>query len=489
MTILVWVAIAIIFALRAIGAFTVPLTGDEAYYWEWSRHLAAGYVDHPPAVAWTIRAFSWIGGNPGFVRIGFVLCGVVATIALSRCATILANDRRAGRAAALALSLTPLTLLAFGSAAPDGPYLMFWCLGLWFAARAFRSHARRDFAVLGVALGGVLLSRMFGFALVAGLVAFALQPKERAAWRAGFAWSVAIAFVLYAPFVAWNATHDWVTFTFSLIHRHQGEGVRFSPHHLLSLEVAQAAAYSPGIWLAVCVLALRPRNAMLAWTAIPLFGFLTVFALMRDVEIHWVFGPFASLCAMMGVAYVQVSHRMKIVWTTVAAVPALVLLPALFLITFAPGPSYRLVQRETGKQLRNTGPFEIFTYKPLAQDVARIAAARHAIVMTDGYGLSAVMDYDSHVDPVVIGYDWEGRESRRWYTSRRARREALFVDKEPLATRPDFRRQLASACGRVVDGGVHAYTYQDAPPRNFYFTWCENLRPNGIAVLRWEPEG
>ena len=31
------------------------LIPDEAYYWVWSRHLAAGYLDHPPMVALLIR--------------------------------------------------------------------------------------------------------------------------------------------------------------------------------------------------------------------------------------------------------------------------------------------------------------------------------------------------------------------------------------------------------------------------------------------------
>jgi hypothetical protein len=42
--------------LRAIAAAKVPLTGDEAYYWEWAKHLALGYADHPPMVAYLISA-------------------------------------------------------------------------------------------------------------------------------------------------------------------------------------------------------------------------------------------------------------------------------------------------------------------------------------------------------------------------------------------------------------------------------------------------
>ena len=81
-----WCIVAVIFVARAIGAFYLPLTGDEAYYWEWSRRLAFGYVDHPPLVAWTIHAFGQFGREPGLVRLGFVLCGAVATVALAQCA-------------------------------------------------------------------------------------------------------------------------------------------------------------------------------------------------------------------------------------------------------------------------------------------------------------------------------------------------------------------------------------------------------------------
>ena len=62
----------------------------------------------------------------------------------------------------------------------------------------------------------------------------------------------------------------------------------------------------------------------------------------------------------------------------------------------------------------------------------------------------------------------------------------LLVDKEPLATRPDVARHLAQACARVEDGGVHAYGFGAAPPRAYYFTWCRDLVPDGLAILRWE---
>ena len=42
--------------IRLAAAALVPLTEDEAYYRLWSQHLSLGYYDHPPMIAWWIRA-------------------------------------------------------------------------------------------------------------------------------------------------------------------------------------------------------------------------------------------------------------------------------------------------------------------------------------------------------------------------------------------------------------------------------------------------
>jgi len=487
-TLALWIVIGLVVLARGIVGFTLPLTGDEAYYWEWSRHLAWGYVDHPPLVAWTIAAFTTFGQTPGLVRLGFVLCGLVASFAIAGCATELTGDRRAGAIAALALALTPLASLAFGSATPDGPYLMFWSLALYFGARAFKRDRLGDWSLLGIAIAGVLLSRVLGYALPFGLCAYAaLTPGVRHVWRRGLPLALGIAAALYAPFLVWNATHDWVTLSFALVHRHE-EVHALDLHRVAVLLLTQAAAYSPGIFIAVLLCAIRPRNAFLAWTAVPQLAIVTGLAFMEKVEIHWIFGTLASLSAMLGVAYTQISHRMKIVWTTICVVPGAILVPAILAVSFAPIPIYNVVHRETGAQLRNGGPFEIMTYSMVAADAARLSRERDAVVMTDGYGLSSVMDFDAGVAPVVIGYDWQGRESRAWYPDGRKPARALFVDKEPLATRPDIALHLRRACARVVDGGTHPYSFGGTTPRAYYFTWCEGLGTDGLAILRWERE-
>jgi hypothetical protein len=191
---------------------------------------------------------------------------------------------------------------------------------------------------------------------------------------------------------------------------------------------------------------------------------------------------------MLGIVFVHLSGRVRAVWTTVCVVPGAILVPIVLAVAFAPIPIYRFIDREPGARLRNGGPFEIMTYAPLAKDAAGLAQKNDAVVMTDGYGFSSVMDFDAGIAPVVIGYNWQGRESRAWFPDSERPVRALFVDKEPLASRPDIAKHLHRACARVVDGGIREYGFGGTTPRAYYFTWCEGLGTDSLAILRWERE-
>jgi 4-amino-4-deoxy-L-arabinose transferase-like glycosyltransferase len=487
----VWSTVAAVTILRAVAAWKLPLTGDEAYYWEWSRRLAFGYADHPPAVAWTIAAFSFLGRNPFAVRIGFVLCGLVATAAIAACATELADgDARAGRVAALALTLMPIVSVAFASAGPDGPYLMFWCLTLWLAARAFSGRGLGDFILLGAAIGGALLSRMTALALPFGIAIAALARKpERSAWRDGLWLSFAVAGACVVPFLIWNAQHHWATIVFTFGTRHVDEG--FSVRRVLNMLALQAGVFSPGIWLAAVLCAVRPRSALITWTAVPLFLVIIAVAFFERPEINWFYGCFASMCAALGLAWIRLHDRARALWTRWSIAPAAVLTSLIFVTALASGPIYQLI-RDTGARLADNGPFEIYTYEPLARDVRALAQKHDAVVMTDGYGFSSVMDFDAGITPVVIGYDAQGAQARTWYSSMQHPANGLFVDKVPLEPmgrftgRPEFLQRFDQACARVRTGEILRYTYAGAPPRPYYLTWCDGMKPDALALLRWQ---
>jgi len=466
--------------VRAVLAARLPLTGDEAYYWEWSRRLAAGYTDHPPAVALAIAAFAWLGASPFAVRLPMILCGIGAALAGAGAASTLAQNRRAGVVALLAIALAPMANVAFAGASPDGPFALCWALSLFFAAKVHRDARAGWFVLLGIALAGALLSRLFGLALLGGVLAS--DPRNRRTWAA-----CAIALVIWAPFLFWNAAHHWITFDFALLQRHEFQPSLLRP---LTLYALAALAFSPGLWIAATAAALRPKFGLLAWTALPFAVFVFILAFRERVEVYWLLGPFLSLCVAIGCAaasWLDDPRRTARAWILA---PAAVLTALVFTAGLAPGSVYPAL-RAARIDLSDGGPFELFTYPQLARDVARTVASRNAFAMTDGYGFSSVLDFYGGLTPVVIGYSPQGEEARAWFDGPAAPRAALFVDKVPLAMRDDFARQLRRACSHVSAGPTFAYAFtvdsRDAvPPRRYYTTWCDGLSRRGLALLRWQ---
>ncbi|MBC7802174.1 MAG: UDP-phosphomannose--protein mannosyltransferase, partial [Gemmatimonadaceae bacterium] len=73
--------------IRLLVAAMTPLSGDEAYYWVWSRALAPGYLDHPPMVALWIGAGTWLAGDTALgVRLLAPISAAAGSLLLARVA-------------------------------------------------------------------------------------------------------------------------------------------------------------------------------------------------------------------------------------------------------------------------------------------------------------------------------------------------------------------------------------------------------------------
>src|SRR5689334_662817 len=91
--------------IRMLIAIVLPVFPDEAYYWDWSRNLAPGYFDHPPAIAWLIATGSALArllGSEGnwtpSVRAFPVLAGGIGALFVTLTARHLGGGAAARRA-------------------------------------------------------------------------------------------------------------------------------------------------------------------------------------------------------------------------------------------------------------------------------------------------------------------------------------------------------------------------------------------------------
>src|SRR3979490_3190704 len=112
-------------ALALVAGAWTPLTFDEAYYWMWSKHLAGGYYDHPPMVAFVIRAGTMIAGDTELgVRLGSILLGLPMSCAVYQTAGTLFDGRRVAAAAAILLNITLMAAVGTLIVTPDAPLLV-----------------------------------------------------------------------------------------------------------------------------------------------------------------------------------------------------------------------------------------------------------------------------------------------------------------------------------------------------------------------------
>ena len=211
--------------VRLVLGAIVPLVPDETYYWEWSRRLAPGYFDHPPAIALLIRGgTALLGDTPLGVRLLPQIAGLVATLACLRLAALLGGPVAARRAALVMVAL-PIAAIGLIVATPDAPLLMMAALTLLAMVQAVRADPRgwSSFGwwiVAGVCLGLAFVSKYTAVLLPLGAsIAMSshrdLRPQLT---RPGPYVAGLLAIAVTTPVVVWNARHGWASFAFQLNH-------------------------------------------------------------------------------------------------------------------------------------------------------------------------------------------------------------------------------------------------------------------------------
>ena len=129
--------------LRLVAAAFTPITFDEAYYWMWSKNLAGGYYDHPPMVAYVIRAGTMIAGDTELgVRLVSILLALPMSYAIYRSAAILFGGARVAATSAILLNVTMMASVGTLIVTPDAPLLVASSFVLFFLAKVLENTIR-----------------------------------------------------------------------------------------------------------------------------------------------------------------------------------------------------------------------------------------------------------------------------------------------------------------------------------------------------------
>jgi 4-amino-4-deoxy-L-arabinose transferase-like glycosyltransferase len=507
-----WWLLAAVTGLRLCVAFLLPLTGDEAYYWEYAHHLALGYHDHPPMVGWLIAlSCALLGKSALTVRLPFVLAGAVTAGLLAWLSGQVAGGRAATWTGGLVLAC-PLFNLAGMAAFPDAIELLF-VAGFFVAGwRLLCAPSPRGWLACGVLAGLALLCKLTAAYLMPSLFLYALvEPTMRRQLRTPWPWLACATLVLTAsPLLYWNATHGWDSFAYQYGSR-LGASTGYTTRHLVSYSLLSLASLSPvlglllmaatGSALARCVVGppldddLRARRGagFLSFMVWPIHGVFLLAGTRTKLGLHWAAAGTLAALALAGGWIVAggAARRRLAVLSLATAVPitlllyATVLAPATVLGLVSGGLQLRGVNQ--GKRLEVGQIAEVLAYPALAAELAALPEQpalrlRKPFFFTTNYTLSSALTFYSNREWHVIMGTSVGAEFVRWddfapYVGC----DGVFVDMVPLHERMDVWEKLLGCFERVEELPARQLTVRGVGTRTFYPVLARGLRQDALT--------
>ena len=292
-----------LFALFALTCFRLwyatrlDLIADEAYYWLWSKHLAASYRDKGPLVAWTIALGTKLFGDTVFgIRVFAVLLSSGTAWLLFVLARRLYDDRVALWCLLVAIILP---LFAAGSVLMtiDSLSVPLWALAVLIFWRILQTNRTWDWFWLGLIIGAGFLAKFTNGVQFVCIGLFLLWSKEHRPLL--FSWKVLVAGAAFlfaiSPVIWWNVQNGWV----HVIALHSRSGVTDSfgihPLQLLRFVGEQFGVCSPllfaGIGIAALALLIKRhddlRTRFLLSQCLPVFALFLFFSINKAGKANW----------------------------------------------------------------------------------------------------------------------------------------------------------------------------------------------------------
>ena len=382
---------------------------DEMYFIVAGRHPAFGYPDQPPLTPLLSAAsVALLGLSPTAVRVVPALAVALIAILTSLIARDLGGSRRAQLLAALTVPLSGYLAVGhqMSTAAID---LLAWALILWLLVKLLAGGDRRLWLAVGVALGVGLENKDTILLLCAGLAVGVVLARRWDVVRSPWMWAaIAIALLLWAPNLAWQATHGLPQLTMAHVIAGQAGANRAQLLPLLWLIAgpflfpvtlvgwawtARAKAATP--WRAITVAAVVVLVLVLAsggksYYAVGILPpLMAAGAILTD---RWLARGHSRLRAVSFVTAAALSAAL-VVWLTLPILPA-----ARFATTSLPSQDPVLAEQIGWPQLAST----------VETVVAGLPAGEraHAVILTNNYGEAAALELlGKGLPPVYSGHN------------------------------------------------------------------------------------
>ena len=431
---LLWMLAGIAFALQIVpdlfGGFGYFI--DELYYLACARRLDFGYVDHPPLAPFLLRVHTTLFGESIVsIRVLPALAGAVTVYLTGWLAAFFGGGRWAQAVAAIAVALSPMSLIMFDFFSMNGFEILFWTAAVAIVLVMVRRNDPKLWLTFGAIAGVGLLNKhtmvLVGFALVVGLL---LSPARRLLLNRWLVLGGIVAFVLFLPNVLWQIQHGWPSLEFyrnaSLLKNLPSPPLKTLANQILFMNPISFPIWAAGLWF---VFVRDERFRVVGFAYIVLLGILVASQSSRPDRIA---GLYPTLLAAGAVWWegvlAQRAAALRVGFAGALIAGCLALAP-LFQPLLPPETTARFAafvgldtQIERGEGKRAELPqwlADRFGWEELVAQVSDIVAAlpqeqrRRALILAPSYGHAGALELLGDLPPVVSGqntYHMWGRE-------------------------------------------------------------------------------
>lgn len=238
--------------LLAIGLMG-PMPQD-AYYFFYAQHPDLSYFDHPPAIAYLLKLFTWIlGQNVVAIKLADSVLTALTSVAVYQLALKFFNKNQSQKIIVLFLSTLMVSILSLVST-PDTPLLFFWTLSLLALYKALFEEKKAWWPLAGLLMGLAFDSKYTAVFLPFGMLLFlVLNQSKRKFLLTVWPWLSIIVMILVAsPVIIWNVRNHFASFAFQGSQRmHAAAALELKPKFVLGLLGHQLLLLIPVLFISV----------------------------------------------------------------------------------------------------------------------------------------------------------------------------------------------------------------------------------------------
>ncbi|MFK7756466.1 MAG: ArnT family glycosyltransferase [Flavobacteriales bacterium] len=195
-----------------VQAYFTELAHDEAYYWVYSEYLDIGYFDHPPMIAFMIKAGYLLFQNELGVRLMAILFSSATLLILDE----LTERKNFKLIFSIYVAFTCFHIYGF-IATPDTPLIFFTALFFLAYKKYLSADSIKNVLLLSFTIAALLYSKYHGILILL----FVILSNLKLFTKRSFYAIITVSVLVYLPHILWQVNNDYPSYQYHVQNRNQ----------------------------------------------------------------------------------------------------------------------------------------------------------------------------------------------------------------------------------------------------------------------------